>query len=85
LAGFDENAYIPTGCFRDRTLTSLIGEFTAVRASTAVLVAALPREVWSRGGIAGGSPVSVRALAYIIAGHELHHREVLLTRYLKKS
>ena len=52
------------------------------RAATIALVAGLPAEAWLNTGPASGSPVSVRALAYIGAGHELHHREILLTRYL---
>jgi hypothetical protein len=53
-----------------------------VRAATIALVAGLPSEAWLRTGQASDSTVSTRALAYIIAGHELHHREILLTRYL---
>jgi hypothetical protein len=42
----------------------------------------MDEEAWTRRGIANNAEVSVRALAYIIAGHELHHREILETRYL---
>ncbi|HET9440813.1 MAG TPA: DinB family protein [Longimicrobiales bacterium] len=82
LASFDEKQYAPAGQFGQRTLASLIEEFAAVRAATIALVAGLPSEAWLRTGVASEWPVSARALAYIIAGHELHHREVLLTRYL---
>lgn len=82
LAGFDENAYVPAGQFEQRTLASLVEEFAAVRAATIALVAGLPTEAWLRNGTASESTVSARALAYIIAGHELHHREILMTRYL---
>ena len=82
LASFDENAYAPAGQFEQRTLASLAEEFAAVRAATIALVAGLPADAWLRLGAASGSPVSPRALGYIIAGHELHHRDVLLTRYL---
>lgn len=81
LAGFDENAYVPAGEFGSRTLESLLEEFFAVRASTIALVAGLPDDAWARAGIANDSPISARAIAYIIAGHELHHREILVTRY----
>ena len=82
LAGFDENAYVPAGKFELRTQESLLEEFAAVRQSTIALVAGLPDESWARSGTASGNGISARALAYIIVGHELHHREILLTRYL---
>jgi uncharacterized damage-inducible protein DinB len=82
LASFDENAYTPAGQFGQRTFASLIEEFAAVRAATIALVAGLPSDAWLRTGTASDSTVSARALAYIIAGHELHHRAVLMERYL---
>ncbi len=82
LASFNENEYAPAGRFGERTLASLNEEFAAVRAATIALVAGLPSDAWLRMGTASGRPVSPRALAYIIAGHELHHREVLMSRYL---
>jgi len=85
LAGFDENAYVPAGGFEARTLESLLEEFAAVRQATIALIAGLPDAGWSRSGIANDSPISARALAYILAGHELHHRGVLRSRYLSSS
>lgn len=82
LPGFDENAYVPPGEFETRTLESLLEEFAAVRQATIALVAGLPDAAWSRSGIANGDPISARALAYILTGHELHHRGVLHARYL---
>jgi uncharacterized damage-inducible protein DinB len=84
LASFDENAYVPAGQFKQRTLASLLEEFAAVRAATIALAAGLPADGWLRAGVASEFPVSARALAFIIAGHELHHREILLTRYLSQ-
>lgn len=81
LASFDENVYAPAGRFELRTLESLLEEFAAVRQSTIALVAGLPDEAWSFSGVASENPISARALAYIIAGHELHHRAILLDRY----
>jgi hypothetical protein len=81
LASFDENAYVPAGEFGTRTLESLLEEFAAVRAATIALVAGLPDEAWSRSGTASDAAVSARAIAYIIAGHELHHHEILVSRY----
>ncbi|HUP88655.1 MAG TPA: DinB family protein [Longimicrobiales bacterium] len=82
LSGFDENIYVPAARSGERTLESLLEEFAAVRRSTIALIAGLPEEAWSRSGVANNSPISARAIAYIIGGHELHHREVLQTRYL---
>lgn len=81
LAGFDENEYVPAGRFGERTLESLLEEFAAVRQATIALVAGLPDEAWSGSGAANNQPVSARAIAYIIAGHELHHQALLLERY----
>lgn len=82
LPGFDENAYTPAGGFNTRPLASLIAEFTAVRRATVAFLAGVSGEAWQRSGTASGTPVSVRALAWIAAGHELHHRLILAQRYL---
>jgi uncharacterized damage-inducible protein DinB len=82
LPGFDENAYTQAGQFGERTFASLTEEFAAVRAATIALVAGMPSEAWLRTGTASDAIVSARALAFIIAGHELHHRAMLMERYL---
>jgi uncharacterized damage-inducible protein DinB len=82
LESFDENAYTPAGKFNARPLASLISELTAVRRATVALLAGLPPEGWTRSGVASRFPVSVRGLAWITAGHELHHRTILAQRYL---
>lgn len=82
VPGFDENTYVPAGRFGDRRLTDLVAELEAARFSTVALLAGLPQMAWMRRGVANGQSVSVRALAWIIAGHELHHRSVLEERYL---
>lgn len=81
LAPFDEDAYVPAAAFGARTLADLSQEFQAVRNATVALFRGLPTEAWTRRGIASGHEVSVRALAWIAAGHELHHRKVLIERY----
>lgn len=81
LAGFDETLYVPAGEFTDRTITSVVDEFTAVRAATVALLRGLPAPAATRTGLANGHRVSVRALVWIIAGHELHHRAILRERY----
>ena len=85
LAGFDENEYVPNGFFTERTLESLLEEFAAIRQGTIALIAGLPDEAWSNSGVANDAPISARAIAYIVAGHELHHREILLTRYVSAA
>jgi uncharacterized damage-inducible protein DinB len=84
LPGFDENAYVPPARFEERALDSLAGELRAVRAASVALFDGLPPEAWTRRGSANGHEVSVRALACIIAGHELHHRAILSERYLAR-
>ena len=82
LPSFDENFYVVEGGFTARTLPDLLDEFRAVREASIAFFAHLPPEHFSRGGEASGHYVSVRALLYIIVGHELHHRAILQERYL---
>lgn len=82
LRGYDENEYVAQANFGARMLEDLIAEFQTVRGATLQLLRTLPEDAWTRRGIANDVEVSVRALAYIIAGHALHHTQVLRTRYL---
>jgi hypothetical protein len=82
LASFDENAWVPTAGAGARTLTDLLEELAAVRASTLALLRHLPPEAPTRRGTASGKTISVRALAWIIAGHERHHVRIIRERYL---
>lgn len=81
LPGFEENDYVPAGKFDRRTLADIAAEFAAVRAATLALVRTFDEEALARRGSANQSPVSVRALVAIIAGHELHHVKLLRARY----
>ncbi|MFI5229456.1 MAG: DinB family protein [Gemmatimonadales bacterium] len=83
LPGFDENAWAPAGNFGARTMADLAEEFRTVRAATVQLISHLEPAAFLRRGSASNNTVSVRALFYIIAGHELHHAELLRERYLK--
>lgn len=85
LPSFDENAYAVAGSFNTRPLASLISELTAVRRATIAFLAGLSHDAWERTGTASGYRVSVRGLAWITAGHELHHRQILAQRYLSAS
>ncbi|RAV19603.1 DinB family protein [Paenibacillus contaminans] len=82
LPGYDENEYIKGSSFDSIPLAELIGDFAAVRRSTLTLLRGLSEEAWSRKGIANNSELSARALAYITAGHELHHINIVKERYL---
>ena len=82
LAGFDENTYVANAKFDARTLPGLCDEYEAVRRATVLLFASLDSEEWMRRGSANNYEMSVRALAWVSAGHELHHLEILKTRYL---
>jgi hypothetical protein len=82
LPGFDENAFVANARFDERSMSSLIDEFETVRRASIAFFDSLVAEEWLRKGTASDNPVSVRALAWIMAGHELHHLEVMKTRYL---
>ena len=81
LPSFDENAWVESADFERRTLASLMGELTAVRRATLALFRNLDDRALARRVVASGVPVTARALAWIIAGHELHHRRLLEERY----
>lgn len=82
LPGYEQDDYVRNGSFNDCSLAELAAEMESVRRSNLLLFRHLEPEAWTRTGIANDSEASVRAIAYIIAGHELHHREILRTRYL---
>jgi uncharacterized damage-inducible protein DinB len=77
MEGFEQDDYVRNGPFANRPLGDLVEEFIAVRRATLSLLRNLDETAWTRRGIANKNEVSVRALAYIIAGHELHHRRIL--------
>lgn len=81
LPGFDENAYTPLANAEALPMAALAGEWSDVRRATLSMFRHLPDDAWPRRGTASGAPVSVRALAFIIAGHERHHLAVLAERY----
>ena len=82
LPSFDQNVAIATAASDARTWTSHIDEFIAVRSATRYLFDNLPDEAWSRIGAASDNPFSVRALAWITAGHLQHHMRLIRERYL---
>jgi hypothetical protein len=81
LSGFEQDDYVKNGGFDQRSVASLAREFEQVRRASISLFRNLDPEAWERRGVANNAEVSVRALAYIIAGHELHHKALLREKY----
>lgn len=81
VPGFEQDDYVKLASSNDRSLQDLTAEFELVRKANLCMFRSLSAEAWQRRGVANENEVSVRALAYIIAGHELHHLEVLRSRY----
>jgi uncharacterized damage-inducible protein DinB len=81
LEGFEQDDYVRNGPFANRQLSDVVEDFIAVRRATLSLLRNLDEAAWMRRGIANKNEVTVRALAYIIAGHELHHRSILEEKY----
>ena len=82
LPGFDENAWVPLSGARDRTLADLTEEFQAVRTASITLFKHLSPEAIARRGTASNREITVRAIAWIVAGHPIHHQKILRERYL---
>lgn len=82
LAGFDENAYIANGNANSRSVADLLNDYLVVRGSSVALLGSCNDEMLLRSGTANAKQASVRAIAYMIAGHELHHVNVIRERYL---
>jgi uncharacterized damage-inducible protein DinB len=82
LPGFDQDVYMEQATFNSRPLNDLANELKTVRESSLFLFRSMTEAQLTQKGIASGSPFSVRAYAYMIAGHELHHMNILKERYL---
>ncbi len=80
LPSFDEKAYVDHGGFEDRPLAGLVDDLAAIRHATVRLFRSFSADVWDLRGIASGHEITPRALAWITAGHELHHRRILEER-----
>ncbi len=81
-AGFDENAFAATAGHDAAPLADLLAELEHLRRSHVLFFKQLAPDAWSRRGTANDAAVTVRALAFIMAGHEKHHRSIVETRYL---
>ncbi len=82
LAGFEQNDYVTQAAFSHCDMKELADEFEHVRRASIHLFRHLSEEAWERRGVASDNGVTVRALAWMIAGHELHHRGIVRERYL---
>ena len=82
LPSFDQNIAAAAAAADERSWKSHLDEFRSVRGATLAFFRNLPADAWARSGIASGNPFTVRALAYIAAGHNTHHVSILRSRYL---
>lgn len=81
IEGFEQDDYVKHGGFNERSLVSLVAEFREVRGASLALFRSLTDSAWLQRGTANKNEISVRALAFITAGHELHHRRILEEKY----
>jgi hypothetical protein len=82
LPGFEQDDYVRVSNAASRKLSDLLEEFSAVRRASIALIRSLDDASWLRRGTASGEEVSVLGIAFIIAGHALHHRNMLQEKYL---
>jgi uncharacterized damage-inducible protein DinB len=81
MEGFEQDDYVKNGPFARHAIAEVIEDYIAVRRATISLLRSLEEAAWSRRGIANKNEVTVRAIAYTIAGHEVHHRRILEEKY----
>ena len=84
MEGFEQDDYVRNGPFARIALEELVEDYIAVRRATLTLLRNLDEAAWMRRGVANKNAVTVRALAYIAAGHELHHRRILEEKYFAR-
>lgn len=84
LPGFEQDDYVAFSNANDRSISSILQEYEAVRNATIALFEGLDEVALLRVGVANSNKASVRALGYHIAGHELHHINIIRERYLDK-
>ena len=84
IEGFEQDDYVKNGPFARIPLEEIVEDYIAVRRATLTLFRNLEEAAWTRRGVASKNEVTVRAIAYTIAGHELHHRRILEEKYFAK-
>ena len=80
LPGFEENDYVTVAGFDRRALAELASEYDAVRRATLAMLVSFDESALTRAGMANGSEITVKAIAYILVGHERHHGGILKSR-----
>lgn len=84
LPGFEQDGYALHSKANERSIENIFEEYEAVRNATIALFNGLPEDSFLRTGIANNNKATVRALAYHIAGHELHHINIIKEKYLQR-
>ncbi|MBD2868192.1 DinB family protein [Paenibacillus arenilitoris] len=82
LPGFDQDIFAEHASFSAWSAAQLLEDYRAVRQATLTLLRGLAAEAWTRIGVCNGCDTSARALAYVIAGHERHHLNIIREKYL---
>jgi hypothetical protein len=82
LPGFEQDEYVPYSRANERGLKNILKEYASIRKATISLFENFDEAAFLRAGTANGHIVNVRALAYHIAGHELHHMNIIKERYM---
>jgi uncharacterized damage-inducible protein DinB len=82
LAGFNENDYVKGSQVNQLPIEKILEDFIATRKATLTLIKNMPKEVWMNKGNANNLEITTRAIAYIIAGHAIHHGKIITDRYL---
>ena len=83
IEGYEQDDYVAGGKFSHRTMDDLLQEFMTIRNATIQLIRHLDEETAERRGTANNKQITARAIVYVIAGHELHHRRILEEKYLR--
>jgi uncharacterized damage-inducible protein DinB len=84
LPGFDENEYQAASEYETQEASDILAQYKATRMATMVLLNSFSSKQWNQMGQANGKSISVRALAWMIAGHEKHHLTIIKERYLSQ-
>lgn len=80
LPGWDENFYATSNYGPNADLAALADEYVAVRQANLLLIKRLNESAWDNSGVADGNPYSVRSIAWLMAGHWIHHETILRSR-----
>jgi uncharacterized damage-inducible protein DinB len=84
LGGYDENLFATYSKANDRKILGIVKEFSLLRASTIELFQSFDEEMWNQVGLANGKVTKASILPFMLAGHELHHRNIIEERYIGK-